>query len=49
MTHLGYLLVGWGLTIGSGVLYSVHLVRRGRTLAARVSTSRQRWMTADDQ
>ena len=49
MTHLGYLLVGWGLTIGSGVLYSILLIRRGRALATRVPTSRRRWMNADDQ
>ncbi len=49
MTHLGYLLVGWGLTIGCGVLYSIHLVRRGRALAARVPTTRRRWLTADER
>jgi len=25
MTHLGYLLVGWGATLGCGLVYAVHL------------------------
>ena len=47
MTHLGYLLVGWGVTLGVGATYAVSLVRRGRRLAARVPAERRRWVTAE--
>ncbi len=49
MTHLGYLLVGWGVTLGVGAAYSFRLVRRGRVVASRVPVSRRRWMTAEDK
>ena len=45
MTHLGYLIAGWGsafLLIG---LYTVSLVQRGRRLAQRVPVGKQRWMS----
>ena len=48
MTHLGYLLVGWGVSLGAGVLYAVRLITRGRRLAARVPAERRRWMTTED-
>ena len=48
MSHLGYLLVGWGATLGAGLLYAAHLMRRGRALSARVPTDRRRWMTSEE-
>lgn len=48
MTHLGYLLVGWGVSLGCGVLYAVRLVLRGRDLSARVPAGQRRWMSADE-
>ena len=48
MTHLGYLLVGWGVSLGAGVLYAARLIVRGRQLAARVPADRRRWMTTED-
>jgi len=48
VTHLGYLLVGWGVSLGAGVLYAVRLIARGRRLGARVPAERRRWMTAKD-
>ncbi len=48
MTHLGYLLVGWGVTLGAGVIYSVRLLARGRSASNRIPALRRRWMTADD-
>lgn len=47
MTHLGYLLVGWGVSLGCGVLYAARLVLRGRDLSARVPAEHRRWMTSD--
>jgi hypothetical protein len=49
MTHLGYLLVGWGVTLAVGTAYAVNLVRRGRRLSARVPAERRRWLNADDR
>lgn len=48
MTHVGYLLVGWGATFAVGGLYAATLLRRGRRLSARVPVERRRWMTAED-
>ena len=48
MTHLGYLLAGWGVTIGVGIAYAASLVVRGRRLSARVPAERRRWIGADD-
>ena len=47
MTHLGYLLVGWGTTLAVGGIYAASLLRRGRRLTARVPAGRRRWMTTD--
>jgi hypothetical protein len=48
VTHLGYLIVGWGVSLGAGAVYAARLITRGRRLAARVPTDRRRWMTAKD-
>jgi hypothetical protein len=48
MTHVGYLLVGWGVTFAVGAGYALNLLHRGRKLSARVPAERRRWMTADD-
>lgn len=45
MTDLGYLLVGWGVSLAVIGLYSLSLVRRGRALATRVPADHRRWMT----
>ena len=48
MTHLGYLLAGWGISLGALGLYAWRLMLRGRGLAARVPAERRRWMTTED-
>ena len=48
MTHLGYLLAGWGITLGALGIYAFRLAVRGRALAARVPVERRRWMTSED-
>lgn len=48
MTHLGYLLTGWGVALGALAGYALRVIRRGRRAAARVPAERRRWMTADD-
>lgn len=49
MTHVGYLVVGWGIVLGAMAVYAVSLARRGRELSARVPAERQRWMTTPDE
>lgn len=48
MTHVGYLIAGWTISLGSIALYAFSLMRRGRVLAARVPDERQRWISSDD-
>ncbi|MEM7095527.1 MAG: hypothetical protein AAF567_21170 [Actinomycetota bacterium] len=48
MSHLGYLIAGWGLVLGSISAYAASLLRRGRVISAQVSADRQRWMTTDE-
>lgn len=49
MTHLGYLLVGWGVSLGCGVLYATRLMLRGRRLSAAVPAGQRRWLTSNDK
>jgi len=46
MTHLGYLIAGWGIALGTLGLYVVSIIRRGRDLARRVPAERSRWLTS---
>ncbi len=48
MTHVGYLVVGWGGTVLVLGGYALFLIMRGRTVAASVPVSRRRWMTSED-
>ncbi len=48
MTHVGYLVAGWGVVGGVCAGYAVLLLRRGRRLMAQVPPERARWMTAKD-
>lgn len=48
MTHLGYLIAGWSISLGAIGLYAVALLRRGRRLSARVPVDRRRWMSTHD-
>ena len=47
MTHLGYLIAGWGIALGTLGLYVVSIIRRG-DLARRVPAERSRWLTSTD-
>ena len=49
MSHLGYLLVGWGgvvLVLGG---YAAYLIVKGRSMAATVPAARRRWMTSEEE
>jgi hypothetical protein len=43
MTHLGYLIAGWGISLAVLGVYALHVVRRGRRLSALVPDHR-RWL-----
>ena len=47
MTHVGYLIAGWGVSLVSIALYAAMLIRRGRLLSAQVPAERSRWMSTD--
>lgn len=43
MTHVGYLLAGWGFGLGVFGAYAARLVVRGRRLSAQVPPESRRW------
>ena len=48
MTHVGYLIAGWGVVGLTCATYAASVLRRGRKLAERVPAERARWMTSKD-
>lgn len=49
MTHLGYLIAGWGIALGSLALYSVRVLARGRRLSAQIPADRRRWLATEER
>lgn len=43
MTHVGYLAAGWGISLAVLGAYAVRMLRRGRSLAARLPPEERRW------
>jgi hypothetical protein len=48
MTHAGYIVTAWSVSLGAVGLYSWHLLRRGRALGRSVPETQRRWMTSED-
>ena len=48
MTHVGYVLAGWGATVGLLGGYAIHVIRRGRRLSAVVPPNERRWGSTPD-
>ncbi len=48
MTHLGYLIAGWSIGLGTLGVYALSLARRVRQIERHVPVERRRWMTSDD-
>jgi len=44
MTHLGYLIAGWGISLAVLGGYALRVVRRGRRLGALVPEGHRRWL-----
>lgn len=49
MSHVGYLVVGWGVAVLVLAAYALSLVLRGRAIAPRVPLARRRWMTSEEE
>lgn len=49
MSHVGYLVAGWSIGLGTLGAYGWSIVRRARRAARHVPLERQRWMTSDDR
>ena len=48
MTHVGYVMAGWGISLGACAVYALSVMRRAKRLAPNVPIERRRWMTGDD-
>lgn len=48
MTHVGFLVAGWGITLVAGAVYAFSVIRRAKRLATLVPPERVRWMTGGD-
>jgi len=48
MTHVGFLIAGWGIVLVACAIYAVTVMRRAKRLAALVPPERVRWMTGND-
>ena len=48
MTHVPYLIAGWGITALAFAVYAGSVMARAKRVSARVPAERQRWMTGND-
>ncbi len=48
MTHLGYILAGWGVALGGLIGYAIRVLARGRRASEFVPEDRRRWMACSD-
>ena len=48
MTHLGYLIAGWGFSSLVILIYAFRLLNRGARLSARVPDQNARWMSCSE-
>lgn len=48
MTHVPYLVAGWGIAAITCALYAMSVTRRAKRVATRVPIERHRWMTGQD-
>ncbi len=49
MSHLGYLLAGWSISIGTLGVYAIFLLRRGKRLTEKVPPVRRRWISSTEE
>jgi hypothetical protein len=49
MSHLGYLIAGWSISIGTLAVYAIFLLRRGKKLTEKVPAGRRRWISSTEE
>ena len=47
MTHLGYIIAGWGISLGVLGGYAISVIRRGRAVSRLVPEDRRRWIDSE--
>jgi len=47
VTHVGYLIAGWGISLGAIGTYTWSVISRGRRLSTQVAADRRRWIQSD--
>lgn len=47
MTHIGYLIAGWGISLTAIGTYTWSVVSRGKTLSGQVDADRRRWIQSN--
>jgi hypothetical protein len=48
MTHVSYLVAGYGISLAACAIYAISVMRRAKRLAAKIPAERVRWMTGND-
>lgn len=49
MTHVGYLIAGWGISLTAIGGYTWSVINRGRTLSGQVAADRRRWIQSNEE
>ncbi len=47
MTHVGYLVAGWGVSLAVIGLYARYVITKGRELTPLVPADKRRWTQSD--
>lgn len=47
MTHVGYLIAGWGISLAAIGTYTWSVITRGRRLSTQVAADHRRWIQSD--
>jgi hypothetical protein len=49
MTHVGYLVAGWTIGLGSLAVYAASLIARARRVSRLVPPERRRWIDSPNE
>ena len=49
MSHVGYVVAGWSIGLGTLAVYGWSILRRARVAARHVPARQRRWMTSDER
>ncbi len=48
MTHVPYLIAGWGISFVACGIYAMSVIKRSKRIGSKVPIERARWMTGKD-